>query len=225
MIPTYIQYFVLIGIVALIVLVPIRILWGATRGSRERLEKVREVADRLREKFDEVVFDRSLFGNHRIRMKHEERRVWVVLPSARNVILRVRADISPKFHVYARTVSWGCGGWKFFWESFRFLRRFRLQDPLVDDRLAIYSTNAFGHYLRERALDDIPITGQPKGVAESFVILTKLPGVKKLKLTMSPAAGMRLHLKLRTKVLLERPEMFESAVHHLLQLYDAFVMY
>ncbi len=32
-------------------------------------------------------------------------------------------------------------------------------------------------------------------------------------------------MKLRTKVLLERPEMFESAVHHLLQLYDAFVMY
>ncbi len=54
---------------------------------------------------------------------------------------------------------------------------------------------------------------------------TKLPGVKKLKLTRSPVAGMRLHLKLRTKVLLERPEMSESAVHHLLQLYDAFVMY
>ena len=54
---------------------------------------------------------------------------------------------------------------------------------------------------------------------------TKLPGVKELKLTMSPAAGMRLNLKLRTKVLLERPEMFESAAHHLLQLYDAFVMY
>ena len=110
------------------------------------------------------------------------------------------------------------------WESFRILPRILTHDPLIDDSIALYATPIFGSYIREAALDGIPAEGKPTGLAESLVILRKMPGVRRFELRMSPSAGFRLSFRLRTDDLLYRPEELESAVHHAFQLYDLLVL-
>jgi hypothetical protein len=105
------------------------------------------------------------------------------------------------------------------------LPRVMTHDPLIDESIALYATPLFGNYLREATLDGIPAEGKPTGLAESLVILRKMPGVRRFELRMSPSSGFRLSFKLRADDLLYRPEELESAIHHAFQLYDLLVMY
>jgi hypothetical protein len=73
-------------------------------------------------------------------------------------------------------------------------------------------------------VDGIPAEGKPTGLAESLIILRKMPGVRRFELRMSPSGGFRLAFKLRADDLLYRAEELESAVHHAFQIYDLMVL-
>ncbi|MHC4607550.1 MAG: hypothetical protein ACYTAF_11585 [Planctomycetota bacterium] len=224
-IPVWIQYFVLIGIGSLLVVIPLRVVWEATRGSRKAGKKAREFAERLRGKFGGVAFRRGVFTSDCIDFTHGEKEFTLCLASPRKLILSLNCEVRPKFRLYMCTRTAFSGGWKIFWESVRILPRVRLSDKLVDDRVAIYAPVPFGAYLRDLALDAIPAQGKPEGVAESLVVLSRIPGVRKFRFTMSPAGGIRLWMKLRTEDMFYRPEELETAAHHMLRLYEAFVTF
>lgn len=222
-IPVWIQLFVITGIILVIFVVPIRILWEMTRGSRDRKRRIEELADRLRERFNEVEIQRSLFGADRVRFKHEGRVVSMHLLEDDEVLFRLEPKISPKFPCVIKTK----GGivWPIAWEGMRPLSRIPIHDPLLDDAVLIYTTPIFGGYLREAALAGIPLQGKPKGITESIIVLRRMPGVRRFRLMMSEDEGFRILFRLRTHDLVHRPDEVESAIHHLFALYDALVMY
>jgi len=224
-IPHWVQVFVLVGIALVVIVVPIRILYEMTKDSRERSRRFQDLADRLRERFGEVETNRMVFGFSRIDFKHDGRAATIYQPADDEIMIQLEPKVQPRFHVIARTRTPLSPPVAAMWESMRFLPRVLTHDPLIDESIALYATPLFGGYLREAALDGIPAEGKPTGLAESLVILRKMPGVRRFELRMSPSGGFRLSFKLRTEDLLCRPEELESAVHHAFQLYDLLVMY
>lgn len=224
-VPHWVQIFVLVGIALVVIVVPIRILYEMTKDSRERSKRFQELSDRLKEKFGGVETHRTMFGLSRIDFSHDGRPATVYQPSDDEIMIQLEPKIQPKFHVIARTLGPFAGGFAVMWESFRILPRLTTFDPLIDDSIALYASPLFGSYLREAAIDGIPAEGKPTGLAESLVILRKMPGVRRFELRMSPQGGFRLSFKLRADDLLYRPEELESAVHHAFQLYDLMVLY
>jgi hypothetical protein len=224
-VPHWVQIFVLVGIALVVIVVPIRILYEMTKDSRERSRRFQDLSDRLKERFGAVESHRTVFGMSRIAFKHEGRPATVYQPSDDEILIQLEPKITPRFHVIARTRGVLTPAVAVMWESFRVLPRILTFDPLIDDSIALYATPLFGSYLREAALDGIPAEGKPTGLAESLVILRKMPGVRRFELRMSPAGGFRLSFKLRSDDMLYRPEELESAVHHAFQLYDLLVMY
>lgn len=222
-VPVWIQVFVIAGIALIVVAVPVRMIWEATRGSRDRRRKVDAFADRLRERFREVSVARSLFGSDRIRFKHKDRPITLFFPDEDEILVRLEVNISPKFPCVIRTK----GGieWPLAFEAMRPLRRIRTYESVLDDSVLIYSTPLFGAFLREAALDGIPREGKPKGVAESLVVLRRTPGVRWFRLMMSEPGGFRILFRMRTEDLMYRPDELEAVVHHAAQLYDALVLY
>jgi hypothetical protein len=208
-----------------VVVVPIRILYEMTKDSRDRNKRFQDLADRLKEKFGTVDAHRTIFGMSRIEFKHDGRPASVYQPGDDEILIQLEPKIEPKFHLIARTRGALTPPVAMMWESFRILPRILTHDPLIDDTIALYATPIFGSYIREAALDGIPAEGKPTGLAESLVILRKMPGVRRFELRMSPSAGFRLSFRLRTDDLLYRPEELESAVHHAFQLYDLLVLF
>lgn len=224
-VPHWVQVFVLVGIALVVIVVPIRILYEMTKDSRERNRRFKDLSNRLRERFGGVESHRTLFGMSRIQFLHEGRPVAVTQPADDEILIQLEPKVEPKFHVIARTLGAWTPAVAVMWESFRVLPRVLTHDPLIDDSIALYATPLFGSYLREAALDGIPAEGKPTGLAESLVVLRKMPGVRKFELRMSPSGGFRLSFKLRSDDMLYRPEELESAVHHAFQLYDLMVRY
>jgi hypothetical protein len=223
-IPHWIQAFVLIGIALVVIVIPIRILYEMTKDSRERSRRFQDLADRLKEKFGAVETHRTIFGMPRIEFKHDGRPATAYQPGDDEILIELEPRIEPKFHLIARTRGTLVAPVAVLWESFRILPRVLTRDPLIDDTIALYATPSFGSYLREAALDGIPAEGKPTGLAESLVILQKMPGVRRFELRMSPSSGFRVSFRLRADDLLYRPEELESAVHHAFQLYDLLVL-
>jgi len=223
-VPHWVQMFVLVGIALVVIIVPIRILYEMTKDSRERNQRFKDLADRLRERFGGVEAHRTVFGLSRIHFSHDGRPVTIFQPADDEIMIQLEPKVQPKFHVIARTLGPFSGGFAMMWESFRVLPRVMTFDPLIDESIALYASPLFGSYLREAMLDGIPAEGKPTGLAESLVILRKMPGVRRFELRMSPSGGFRLSFKLRSDDLLFRPEELESAVHHAFQLYDLMVM-
>ncbi|HLY74226.1 MAG TPA: hypothetical protein VKU80_08920 [Planctomycetota bacterium] len=223
-IPHGIQVFVLIGIALVVVVVPIRILYEMTKDSRDRSKRFQDLAERLKEKFGAVDAHRTIFGMSRIEFRHDGRPATVYQPGDDEILLELEPRVEPKFHLIARTRGAMAPPVAMMWESFRILPRILTHDPLIDDAVALYASPIFGSYLREAALDGIPAEGKPTGLAESLVILRKMPGVRRFELRMSPSAGFRVSFRLRADDLLYRPEELESAVHHAFQLYDLLVL-
>lgn len=222
-IPPWIQAFVLIGVGLVFLIVPIKVLFEMTKGARDRMGKLRDLADRLKERFGSVHVERGVFTPSRIRFTHEGRSATIVRPEDDELTLSLETKLRPAFPMIIRTH--GLVDWNFavLWDSFRYLRRFKTYDPLIDESLAIYSTAPFGDLLREMALDGIPAQGKPTGLAESLVVLRRLPGVHRMEIRMSPASGFRLMLHLRADDMLYRPDDLEAAVHHTFRLYDLLV--
>jgi len=223
-VPHWVQIFVLVGIALVVIVVPIRILYEMTKDSRERSQRFKDLADRLKEKFGGVEAHRTVFGLSRINFSHDGRPATIYQPADDELMIQLEPRIEPKFHVIARTLGPLSPGFAVMWESFRVLPRFMTYDPLIDDSIALYASPLFGSYLREAMVDGIPAEGKPTGIAESLVILRKMPGVRRFELRMSPTGGFRLSFKLRSDDLLYRPEELESAVHHAFQLYDLMVL-
>lgn len=223
-IPHWIQVFVLVGIALVVIVVPIRILYEMTKDTRDRGKRFNDLADRLKEKFGGVEAHRTIFGLSRIAFTHEGRPAAVYQPSDDEILIQLEPKVEPKFHLIARTRGPITPPVAMMWESFRLLPRILTHDPLIDDSIALYATPIFGSYIRDAALDGIPAEGKPTGLAESLVILRKMPGVRRFELRMSPSAGFRVAFQLRADDLLYRPEELESAVHHAFQLYDQLVL-
>jgi hypothetical protein len=195
-----------------------------TKGARDRMRRLHDLADRLKERFGAVQLERGVVGPGRIHFTHEDRPATFLQPGEDELILRLEPEIQPKYPVLIETrgrIDWG---WAVMWDALRFLPRVRTHDPLIDDTLAIYASAPFGSYLRELALDGIPAGGKPTGLAESLVILRRLPGVDRFRFLMSPGGGFRLSFRLRADDLLFRPDELEAAVHHAFRLYDLLVV-
>jgi hypothetical protein len=216
-IPTWIQAFVLAGVVLVALVVPFRILYEMTKESRDRTRRLQDLTDRLKERFDAVRLNRSFFGLRSIRFTHEGRPVTLLQPARDEFLIRLESKVEPKFHAIMRTRSPMDPPFTFMRESIRFLRRIRMGDPLIDDLMAIYATPIFGGYLRESMLD------KPTGLAESLVVLRRMVGVRRFELRISPTGGFRV--KFRADDLLNRPDDLESAVHHAFRIYDLLVLY
>ena len=223
-IPHWVQVFVLVGIALVVIVVPIRILYEMTKDSRERTRRFKELADRLGERFGGVDCRRSVFGLSRIDFRHDGRAATVFQPADDEIMIQLDPKVQPKFHVIVRSLGTFTPAFAVLWESMRVLPRILTHDPLIDESVALYASPLFGGYLREAALDGIPAEGKPTGLAESLVILRRMPGVRRFELRMSPSTGFRVSFKLRADDLLYRPEELESAVHHAFQLYDLLVL-
>ena len=224
-VPDWIQTFVLVGIGIVILVVPIKVLYEMTKGRRDRTRRFQEVADRLKERFGGVRFDRGILGPHRIHFTCDNRPVTVVQPDVDELAFRLEPKVTPRSHVLIRTRGWVAWPFTILWESLRFLPRVRMQDPLIDDSIDLYASSVFGGYVRELTLEGAASDGKPTGLAESLVVLNRLPGVKKFEVRMSPSGGFRTWFRLRSDDLLYRPDELEAAIHHAFQIYDALVLY
>ena len=223
-IPGWIQVFVLVGIAVVLVLVPIKVLLELTRGARDRMSRMRDLAERLKERFGAVHLERGVLAPSLVRFTHEGRPATLSRPDDEEVLLRLEPAVRPGSCMILKTRGPMDGGFAILWDSMRVLRRIRIHDPLIDESLSLYATGSFGAYLRELALDGIPGEGKPTGLAESLVVLRRLPGVRRMKLQMSPTGGFRVALELRADDLLYRPDELESLVHHAWRLYDLLVL-
>ncbi len=223
-IPGWIQAFVIIGIGLVVLLIPIKVLFEMTKGARDRMSKLRDFAGRLKERFAAVRVERGVLGPSSVRFTHEGRPAIFIRPEEDELILRLEPKVRPGSCMIVETLGGIDWGFAIVWDSFRVLRRVRTHDPLIDESLAIYASGVFGGYLRELTLDGIPAQGKPTGLAESLVVLRRLPGVHRMKLVMSPAGGFRLALRLRADDILYRPDELEAVVHHAYRLYDLLVL-
>src|SRR5262245_25571680 len=130
-VPEWIQYFVLAGIGLVVIAVPLRIIWAATRGLRKHNDKMDEFADRLRERFNEVQVKRAIIGPTCVHFKHENRKATVTVHGDEDIVVRLDESISAKFPVVVKTqrrflLPWALVG-------LRVLPRIRTFDALVDD--------------------------------------------------------------------------------------------
>ncbi len=223
MIPPWIQAFVIGGIALVILVVPLKVVWEMTKGSRDRTARLRALADRLKERFGAVSFGWGILDRDRIHFTHEGRPTCVVQPDEDEIEIRLEPKVAPGFHVVVRTR--GRFAWPIAWESFRPLPRVLTHDPLIDESMAIYASGTFAGYIRDLALQGMPAGGKPEGLAESLIILRRLPGVEKFEFRMSPGGGFRVWFRLRTDDLVYRPDEMESAVHHAFRLYDLLVLF
>jgi hypothetical protein len=215
---------VLVALGLVVVLVPLKVLLELTKGARARMAKLRDLAERLKERFGAVHVERGVLVPSLIRFTHEGRPATLSRPEEDELLLRLEPRVRPGSCLIVRTqgaIDWG---FAVLWDSLRVLRRIRTHEPLIDEALAIYASGSFGQYLRELALDGIPAEGKPTGLAESLLVLRRLPGVSRMKLVLSPAGGFRLGLRLRADDLLYRPDELESLVHHAYALYDLLVI-
>ncbi len=219
-IPSWVQAFVLVGVALVVVLVPIRVLYEMTKGTRDRSRRFEGLADRLRERFGAVRSEGGLLRPRRVHLSYEGRPASVLQPAPDEIVIRLEPKAAPRFHAIVRTRGRLEASFAILWESLRILRRVRTFDPLIDDSIAIYASGVFGSYFRELALDGIPAQGKPTGLAESLIVLRRAPGVRRFELRMSPAGGFRIAFRLHADDLLYRPDELESLIHHAFRLHD-----
>jgi hypothetical protein len=166
---------------------------------------------------------RGILGPTCIDFKHEGRALSLVVYDEKALVVRLTENVAPKFPCVITTQRRFLFPWALV--GLRLLPRVRTFDPLVDEAVALYATPVFASYLRELILDAINLEGKPSGVAESFIVLRRLAGVRRFRLSTAPEGAMTMRLALRTEDVLHRPEELESIVHHMGELYDRFVKY
>lgn len=193
LVPDWIQSFVIGGLVLLAIVVPIRVIWEMTSGSRRRRERMRRLAERLEERFGPVLQERGGLA-----FEHEGRGVRLLSPSEDRLEFRIDEPLSPRFPVCFRR-----GGRPFSWTG----SRVRLADRLADG-WRIWSTPGFGAYLEDLA-DAVP--DQPAPFVAALAALRGLPGLRGAELSLSPRSGVRMRLDGRD--LHYRPDLVETALH------------
>jgi hypothetical protein len=84
-----------VGIALVVIIVPIRILYEMTKDSRERNQRFKDLADRLKEKFGGVEAHRTVFGLSRIHFSHEGRPATVFQPADDEIMIQLEPKIQP----------------------------------------------------------------------------------------------------------------------------------
>jgi len=217
-IPAWLPWFILGGIGFVVIAVPLKMIWDATRGRRERSHKIETFIDRLRERFGEVVMHRGIFGPSRVTMKHEGRKVTVWIADLNEIVVQLDENVGCPFAGVIKTR--GRFRWKWALLGLRPIRLFETHDPMIDDAVAIYAEGAFAGYLYELIHDSVTVEGKPSGVAESLIVLRRAPGVRRFRLTMAPGGPMRMRIRMHAEDLLYRPDQMEAVVHHLQAIFD-----
>lgn len=215
-------YGLLVTALVFLLVLPIKLLWSTLRKRRKASEKMRECANRLPEKFNEVKVGGFFTGAKKIRMKFKDRPLSLTQTGENEVTLRIESDGIPACPLLIKTRGRFLWAWTFFeWE---FLPRIVTNEPLLDEGFLLYAPPYFGEYLRERAHVETSTEGDPKGMTESLVVLRRLAGVRSFILRLSRRGGFRIVFRLRNDDLLYRPEELESAAHHAIQILDELAM-
>ncbi|MBI2930400.1 MAG: hypothetical protein HYY16_02005 [Planctomycetes bacterium] len=220
-IPEWIQIFVLAGIALVVIVIPLRIIWAATRSIRENGEKLDHFTDRLRARFNDVRLHRGLIGPATIDLTHEGRKATITICGPKSLVVRLHENPSPKFPcviTHRRSFQFPVA-----MVGLRVLPRIRTLDPLVDESVVIYTTPVFGDYLREMILDAMSVEGKASGLAENLVVLRRVPGVRRFRIWMAPEGALAMRLTLGTEDVFYRPEDLETVIHHLGAIYDRVV--
>ena len=178
------------------------------------------MADRLKERLGDAVYEAGFLLPPRIRVSLEGRRATLVPDDEDELRITLDAAVSPRFPLVARTR--GAVALPFAVEGWRLLPLMKTFDPLLDGAVSVYADGAFGAYVRDLALDG-PAGGKPAALAESLIVLGRLPGVRSFELRLS-TSGARLRLQLRSGDLLYRPDELEAALHHAWAVYDLLVL-
>lgn len=221
--PDWAYWFLLGGIGLVVVAVPVRILWKATRGRRAYSTRLDHLAVRLRETFSEVVVRRPLLSAATVDFKFERRKVSMVVKSAKHLILTIDEEPDVPLAVVLRSARW----MKILsvMEGWEVLSPVPTGDPMLDMDVELYANGIFAGFLRDKILGETPMEGPPTGLAESLIIIKGTPGVKKFYLRFSPRTGTTLDLRLSTEDLFYRSEDLESLLHHVHVFHDFIVNY
>ena len=81
-----------------------------TKGTRDRMSKLRDFADRLKERFGAVRVERGVFSPSLVRFTHEGRPAVFIRPEEDELILRLEPKPRPASCVIVEThgaIDWG----------------------------------------------------------------------------------------------------------------------
>ena len=209
-IPDWIVTFMLGGIALLVIVVPIMVFRRAARGGKDGAKRMKDLATRLRERFPDV-----REGNTTVKFQYDGRPCTLAVSFPHKVRLDLKDPVAPPFPVVFCRPTALRGKYLFFPEGFRWLKRFPVADPLLEERIRIYSTGSFGHYLSDVLAHVDEETDPEDRLSSHLIILSRLPAVTDFRLTASRRKGLRLHLKLSSEDILYRPDDIEAALFHM----------
>ena len=208
-----------LSLLLLLITVPATILWRAIKASRETDERLRRMADRMREKFGEVTPRRLFFGPPQISFKVEGRAAHLEIVDAKRLRLRIEESPGVPLPVMIRS-----RGWSLF--SLRgSMQRIATNDPVIDDTMEIFAGETFAGFLADRFLDGAAGETGRTDLGDSLIVLKSLPGVKGYEFRFAPDVGVGADLRLKTEDLFYRVEELESLIHHLHLLHQRFANY
>ncbi|MBI4563556.1 MAG: hypothetical protein HY716_02555 [Planctomycetes bacterium] len=222
-VPAWIETFLLVGVLFVVVAVPVKILWEATRRTRERRQRAAQLADRLREHFSEVRLHRPWLGEDEIHFTHEGFDVTLRIPRPNRIDVAMEAHPSTPAALVVRTRR----ALRLLpaMHGMQMLERVTTGDPLIDDELELYANPVLAGFLRDRFMDALAAAGDPPAWTESLVVLKRAPGVKRFVLRFAPDRAITLNLKLRTEDLWYRATELEGILHHVRRMNDLLVHY
>ena len=208
-----------LSLLLLLITVPATILWRAIKASRESDERLRRMADRMREKFGEVTPRRLFFGPPQISFKVEGRAAHLEIVDSKRLRLRVEESPGVPLPVMIRSRGWS------LWSLRGSMQRISTNDPAIDDSMEIFAGETFAGFLADRFLDGAGGETSRTDLGDSLIVLRSLPGVKAYEFRFAPDLGVGADLRLKTEDLFYRVEELESLLHHLHLLHERFANY
>ncbi|HKS16704.1 MAG TPA: hypothetical protein VJU16_05290 [Planctomycetota bacterium] len=215
----FIPVFFIFSLLLLLVTIPAGLLWRAIRSSRESDERLRRLAERMREKFGEVKPRRPFFGSPRIAFKVDGREAHLEITDSRRMKVRVEESPGVPLPVIIRSRGWS------MWPAGGSLQRVSMGDAVIDDSTEIYAGATFAGFLSDRFLDGLGGETSRSELGDSLIVLQNLSGVKSFEFRFAPDSGAGADLKLKTEDMFYRVDELESMLHHLHALHERFAKY
>jgi hypothetical protein len=208
-----------ISVLTLLVTIPAGILWRAIKASRETDDRLRRLADRMREKFGEVAPKRPFFGPPQVSFKVDGRKALLEITDPRRMRIRVEESPGVPLPVLIRSRGWS------LWPVGGTLQRIPTGDALIDEGVEIYAGSTFAGFISDRFLDGGEGEASRSEFADSLIVLKGLSGVKSFEFRFAPDEGVGADLRLKTEDLFYRVDELESLLHHLHELHGRFANY